>query len=85
MLSSLILTFAMSATPTLDINNEAFITEEIGRRRNDVRIDMSNADVSEAGRRRNDVRIDMSNADVSEAGRRRNDVRIDMSSNEISI
>jgi hypothetical protein len=85
MLSSLILSFAMSATPTPVINNEVFIIEEVGGRRNSVRIDMNKVDVIEVGARRNSVRIDMNKVDVIEVGGRRNSVRIDTSSNEISI
>jgi hypothetical protein len=55
MLSSLILSFTMSATPAADINNEAFIIEEVGTRRNDIRI----------GTRRNDIRIDTSSNEIS--------------------
>ena len=57
MLSSLILSFAMSATPTPDLNNEAFIVQEIGTRRGQVRIDMKQNDVTEVGTRRGQVRI----------------------------
>ncbi|MBA6328401.1 hypothetical protein H4J46_10690 [Colwellia sp. MB02u-6] len=46
MFSSLILSFAMSATPAADINNEAFIIEEVGTRKNEVRIDTSRNEIS---------------------------------------
>jgi hypothetical protein len=70
MLSSLILSFAMSTTPTPAINNGDFIVENVGGRRNSVRINMNNTDVTEAGGRRNSVRINMDNTDVTEAGGR---------------
>ncbi|MBA6389371.1 hypothetical protein H4J38_01110 [Colwellia sp. BRX10-3] len=64
MLSSLILSFAMSATPTPVINNEAFIIEEVGTRRNDIRIGTRRNDIR-IGTRRNDIRIDTSSNEIS--------------------
>jgi hypothetical protein len=64
MFSSLILSFAMSATPAADINNEAFIIEEIGTRRNGIRIDASSNEVR-IGTRRNGIRIDASSNEIS--------------------
>ena len=57
MLSSLILSFAMSTSTTPVVNNDNFITENVGGRRNSVRIDMNGTDAVEAGGRRNSVRI----------------------------
>ena len=47
MLSSIILSFAMSTAPSTEITNEAFIVEEVGTKRSQVRI----------GTKRSQVRI----------------------------
>jgi hypothetical protein len=64
MFSSLILSFAMSATPAADINNEAFIIEEVGTRKNEVRIGTRKNEVR-IGTRKNEVRIDTSRNEIS--------------------
>jgi hypothetical protein len=65
MLSSLILSLAMSTTPA-EMNVNDFNIEEAGTRRGQVRINDQKLDVTEVGTRRGQVRI----------GTRRGQVRI---------
>jgi hypothetical protein len=57
MLSSLILSFAMSTTPVAVDNINTLISEEIGTRRGTVRISQEQLNTVEAGTRRGTVRI----------------------------
>ncbi|TWX73092.1 hypothetical protein [Colwellia sp. C1TZA3] len=84
MLNSLIFSFAMSINPTADVNNEAFIIEEVGTRRDQVRIG-TRRDQVRIGTRRDQVRIG-TRRDQVRIGTRRDQVRIDDTNhNEVSI
>ena len=57
MLSSLILTLAMSATPVTVNNINTVVTEEVGTKRGMVRINHELLDTTEIGTKRGMVRI----------------------------
>lgn len=65
MLSSLILSLVMSATPA-DVNTNDFNIEEAGTRKGQVRI----------GTRKGQVRINEQELDITEIGTRKGQVRI---------
>ena len=75
MLSSIILSFAMSATPTTEITNEAFIVEEVDTKRSQVRI----------GTKRSQVRINSQELAVEEVGTKRSQVRIGTKRSQVRI
>ena len=75
MLSSIILSFAMSTTPAV-ANVTNLYVEEIGTRRGQVRISNEGLNVTEVGTRRGQVRINNEKLSVTEIGTRRGQVRI---------
>ena len=75
MLSSIILSFAMSTTPNTEITNDAFIVEEIGTKRSQVRI----------GTKRSQVRINTQELTVEEIGTKRSQVRIGTKRSQVRI
>jgi hypothetical protein len=75
MLSSLILSLVMSATPTAVTVNDLNL-EVTGTRRGNVRIDTKSTKGEKIGTRRGTVRIDAQGTNVEEIGTRRGTVRI---------
>jgi hypothetical protein len=57
MLSSLILSLAMSSSPAPVIESDSLIIDEIGRARGSVKINDSILDINEIGRARGSVKI----------------------------
>ena len=76
MLSSLILSLAMSATPVSVDQTLPLVTAEAGSRRGTIRINQEQLDTVEAGSRRGTIRINQEQLDTIEAGSRRGTIRI---------
>jgi hypothetical protein len=76
MLSSLILSMAMSVSPAPVIESDALITNEVGRIRGSVKINEQKTDVNTIGRIRGSVEINEQKSDVNTIGRIRGSVKI---------
>ncbi len=63
MLSSLILSLAMSTSPTLIIDSDSLVINEIGRSKTEVRIGRSKTEVR-IGRSKTEVRIGRSKTEI---------------------
>jgi hypothetical protein len=75
MLSSIILSFTMSTSPTPAISNEDFLIETAGTKRTQVRI----------GTKRTQVRINSQGLDIEEVGTKRTQVRIGTKRTQVRI
>ena len=76
MLSSLILSMAMSASPAPVIESDSLIINEIGRLRGTVKINDQKLDIDTIGRLRGTVKINDQKLDVDTIGRLRGTVKI---------
>ena len=76
MLSSLILSMAISASPTPVIESDSLIINEIGRLRGSVKINDQKLDTNTIGRLRGSVKINDQKLDVDTIGRLRGSVKI---------
>ena len=76
MLSSLILSFAMSAAPAPAADINVLPSEEISRPRRSVRLDAHKLTIDESSRPRRSVRLDSHKLTIDESSRPRRSVRL---------
>ena len=74
MLSSIILSLAMSATPVPSADTVTLDIEEAGTRRGQIRLN-NQFDIQEAGTRRGQIRLN-NQFDIQETGTRRGQIRL---------